>query len=249
MERRTLRSVGWILTTALLVSCNVYKPLDFDGNDTAYKEEAQHCYAVRDYDCAVANYNKMSASNDKTQFLCLAYMNQAGLTLSVIINDIKTGSASMLGKLATSILPWTSTKQTASDNAATSCQTLATTYAGSTGSQKDSSTLFSGIAYLMKCATRLAHAHNYGSSDPSSASCMTSSVTPSSSSVLQADVNTMCDTDVTECLDALVSFGQVSTSLSFLSTALSNIPSDLKSSSTGAAAARVALKSVVSATP
>ncbi|MBI1860699.1 MAG: hypothetical protein HYR96_07270 [Deltaproteobacteria bacterium] len=250
MLRRLFGRAGWIFFLLLLCTCNVYRPLDSAGNDSAYKEEVIHCYAINDYECAVANYLKMSDGNDKTQSLCVGYLNQAGLTLSTLLNVITKADATMLGQLATTLLPWSSARGTAADGAATQCNNLATAYAGSTGTAKDTSVLLSTVAYFLKCANRLSHAHAFGdSSDPASATCLTKTYSPSSSSVLQVDVDGMCDQDVKDCRDSLAlvaGSSALSTSgLSSLATAFDFIPADLKDSGTLVGAARTALKTVV----
>ncbi len=221
-------------------SCNIYRPLDPAKSDEGYLEEGLRCYHLKDYDCAVAAFEKLSDSDTKTEKLCMGYLAQAGLTLDLLLNVVNQANSTMLGQLATALLPWSSGKETASQNASAKCLMYATT-----GTASDVKTLLNYVAQMVDCSTRLARTDTFGDK----ASDCTASHTPvTSGEITDGDVDFMCAADAEACADniATISSSQLGTSgLGSLKSALDLFPAELKSAASVAATVRTALKTVV----
>src|SRR3989338_8831192 len=158
-DRLGVRIMNQLLTVFAVLcvsSCNVYRPLDSATSDEALLEEGLRCYHEKDYDCAVAAYEKLSDSNLRSEKLCPAYLTQAGVTLTVFLGSVNKGDATMLGELAGALLPWTETKGAAATNAASECRLFAE------ANDNNTTTLLSSVAQLVNCATRMARTDQFG---------------------------------------------------------------------------------------
>jgi hypothetical protein len=137
------------LACPLLLSCNVYKNFASPGNSVEYIEEAQRCLADGNYDCAIANYSKVTDANTKNEKLCIVNIARAGLGMSALIDVItNSGSGSrVLRNLAEKVMPYSTTKEEAAAASITACALMASS---------DTATLLKSLSYLVDCGVRVA---------------------------------------------------------------------------------------------
>lgn len=202
------RSLVFFGLSGLLASCNLYTGFGTAGSDEAKIEQALSCLHDNNYDCAIENYGKLSDATEKNRRLCQVNLARAGLTLSVLINKLGsgTGSASALGDLATAILPWTQVKQTAIEAAAAPCDAY---YAASTTSKINQ--VLEVLSGVMDCAVRLAKADQFVAKSDADTACTTAG--NNDGKVTAADVadngngmitaTGMCTADAKACKDRI----------------------------------------------
>lgn len=234
-----IRMVTFIVGFLTLTSCNIYRAFDTANSEEANLEEALRCYHDKDYNCAVAAYEKLPNGDTKTEKLCTAYLSQAGLTLDLLLGKVNKSGATMLGELGTALIPWTETRGTAASKAAKNCDEYADAKANST------TTLLSSVAQLIDCATRLARADQFGDGGTS---CTTPRTQASDSKVTDSDVDFMCDEDAKGCATSIskITANQLSNAgLSALKSAFDQFPNALTNENSTAAIVRLALKTVV----
>lgn len=247
-----LLSLGFI---PVLISCNIYEPLAKKSTPEEYLESGQACLHKNDYACAIENYNSLPDGSLKNENLCTVYLAKGGVTLKSLISIIPNGSATMLGALANTLIPWSATRGADLASAKTYC----TNYAADT-STGDKGVLLKTLGNLGDCAARMAKTASTLSVAEGDA-CNTPNTTntgvlraqdmgPASGS-LSAGPG-MCTEDVVECVkDVSAISGPSLTGSGFtdISTAFSAIPSDLRNNPQATAAvadaARNSLRTVI----
>jgi hypothetical protein len=198
MFAKLITILVWGSIVAALVSCNIYAPFDSKSSDNDYVEAAQKCLHNNDYSCAVENYSKINSAELKSQHLCLVYLAKAGFTISALVNTVKNNSQTMLGTLATQMIPWSSQKTADAASAMTQCDA----YAGFAASGQ-TGILLKDLSHLVDCATQLAKSDQFIGSAPGDTTCTTAG--NRDGKVSKADVNSggvanvMCDADAVRC--------------------------------------------------
>lgn len=199
MFAKLITVLVWGSIVAALVSCNIYSPFDSKSSDNDYVEAAQKCLHDNDYACAVENYGKIASAELKSQKLCLVYLAKSGFTISAMVSTVKTNSATMLGSLATELIPWSAQKSTDSAAAMTQCDA----YAGFAGSGQ-TGVLLKNLSHLVDCATLLAKSDQVIGTSNADTACTTAG--NRDGRITQADVNenvggvnAMCAADALRC--------------------------------------------------
>lgn len=240
----------------VILACNIYEPLAKRSTPEEYVEAAQACLHKSDYACALENYNALPAGKLKNEKLCSVYLAKGGVTLKSLISVIPTGSATMLGALANTLIPWSDTKSSDLASAKTSCEALAAdTTSGDTGA------LLKVVAYFADCAIRLAKTATYQSVAAGDACNTPNASAPTSlrpadigpaNGVISSSNPGMCSTDVSACvtdISAISGSSLTSAGLTDISNAFNLIPSELKNNAAATeqaiATARVSIRTVI----
>lgn len=205
-----LRSLVMACLLVGLASCNIYSKLGSLGSDEAKIEEAMKCLHEGDFDGAIVQYTALEDTTERARRLCQVQLARAGLTLSVMINQLGSGtsSASILGDLATAILPWTQEKLTAVVAAVTPCGD----YLKANATSQYAKVLVS-LSGVMDCAVRLAKTDTLVASSDGDTACTTagngdgkidaSDVSTSTNGTITTGTG-MCTADATACKDRLL---------------------------------------------
>lgn len=147
---RNYRILALVLVSVpLLGSCNVYRGFASPASDAEYIEEAQKCLVDRDYDCAITNYGRVSNATVKAEKLCIVNLAKAGLGISSLIS-IATNSGTgndLLKDFAQALLPYTTTKEAAAEEAISKCTAMAAS---------DTAQMLQALSYLVDCSVRIA---------------------------------------------------------------------------------------------
>jgi hypothetical protein len=253
MKRRFFLVVVLGLSLPLFSGCNLYSSFAGPNNDEEYVQEAQKCLREGNYTCAIDNYSKIVSTELKNEKLCLVQLTRGGLGIAELVNTIASSSgATMMGRLATALMPWTEDKQTGMEAAVVECNKL------STIANVEKQALLRTIAYLSECAVKMAKADQFVATSEATDACNATTagnqdgeltagdIAASNASVDLSGVNTgMCKVDVTTCATNLDQANDLSAflgaDLSGVSGNLTNIPADLKNSSAATTAVRQAL--------
>lgn len=200
MAQRIIQSILSLTILGILLSCNVYAPLESESSEEALLEAAQKCLHDDDIDCAIEKYSALPPGNTKNQKLCTSHLVKSGLTLKAFINVIGSGESNMLAALAQTLAPWDAAKGAAAAAALTHCTDYNNTAAGDLG------VLLLTIGNFVDCATRIAKTDLLVATSNDDTACNT----PGNGDELinQADIGAadgsiattgMCTADVTIC--------------------------------------------------
>lgn len=237
----------------ILSSCNIYKPFAGTGSTEDILDAALSCLHAEDYVCAIEKYNKLPDSDLKNERLCTVTLAKAGVTLNVLLNVVTQPDRDMLGALANSFLPWSTTRQTDIDSAKAVC---ATYYGNFTTVNASTKTLLKTLSLLSHCAVRMARTDTLVGDDRTNDPC----TIPGNSSgrITAADigsgglstVNTgMCSVHVEDCNDDLVALPSEAdlngANLTSIAAARHEMPGDLTNDATATDAMRSALADTV----
>lgn len=246
MKNKTRLFLG--AATLVIAACNIYRPLNSANESNDYIEEAQRCLHNSDYACAVEQYSKLPAGDEREQYLCLTYLSEGSMGLQDLVNVVNQGTATMMGTLAQSISPWTAEKKIALDNAKTHCDL---------GGRGNKGILLRVLGRYAHCAVLMAKADLFVGNSSSDTTCTT--VGNGNGTIQKADISDnsdgsvssvgMCATDVITCGEDIsgIADGDLSgAGLGDLETAYDAIPADLRNSSATTQQRRAAL---YSATP
>jgi hypothetical protein len=214
------RSLALASLSAVLVSCNLYTPFGSTRTDEGKVEQALKCLheSPADYACAIENYSAISDATEKNRRLCQVNLARAGLTLSVMINTLGsgTGDASVLGEVANAIIPWTQEKDTAVEALTEPCDAYAAATAASEATDDDQfGSALRGLSAVMACAVRMAKTDQFVGSSDSDTECTTAGngdkVVTSEDISDNADgtisAKGMCSADAIKCRDRLATVG------------------------------------------
>ena len=240
-----------LLVLPLLVSCNLYSPFRQKSSTADLVEEGRMCLHDGNYSCAIEAYNAIPDAETKQEKLCMAYMAQGGLQLTALINIVTKDTSKPLSDVAQSLIPWSSDKSTALDNAKTACTAFGTLASSTVNVNK--AALLQFLSLLTHCSVRLAKTDQMVATSNADTSC----TTPGNSDgiLTQADIGDnsngsitstgMCATDVSSCNEDVASMsaaGLATAGLAALGTALQNIDPSLRTSGAATNSGRSALR-------
>lgn len=246
-------------TLLAIAGCNALSAFETVSTDQDRVELGEQCLRDGDFDCAVAAYSGIVDSQLKAEKLCAARLSQAGFGISELVDTLisNSGSSQVLGRLATALIGWTTARQTAADAAVTQCSAFRTATA-TTDIKYRRAILLKALSSFVHCATLLAKTDVLRTEDGTNCTykvTSTSAIVPDSvtDDATTGTVSTghpgMCNADVIACVDDFVAISgdasDLSSQIPDIGTAFSNIPSDLKNSSTGADLGRLALRGVL----
>jgi len=234
----------------LLLSCNIYAPLTGNSSDEDHLEEAQKCLHNGNYDCAIAEYNKLPEGSLKKQKLCTAHLSKMGFTLSSLINTVQEQSSGVLGKLANNLGVWSADKYASSEAARAACLDFS-----AQSDSGDLGVLLKTLGLLGHCANLVSKADLIvGVTDDENEDCTTAG--NSSGTVNQADITKdgsgsatpsnpgMCAKDAVACRTDILALDPSSlddSGLGDIKGAYDQIPEELKDEGAGIAALRSGL--------
>lgn len=254
MKPRFLLVVVGGLVLAAVSACNVFEGFASPSNDEEYIQEAHKCMREGNYVCALENFGRISNTDLKNEKICLAQITRAGLGLDELVNTISSNTGqSMLGRLATAVLPWTQEKETASSAAITECNKL------STISDQSKQSLLRTLAYFADCAVRISKTDSLVSAvDGVTTECNSTSAGNGDGDIGSADIAKvdasaaldatnlgMCEFDVRTCVNDMSAAealsGQLGSGLGDVIGNINAVPADLKDSGETLANMRAAI--------
>ncbi len=235
--------------SALVVgACNIYSPLSSPSTDEEFVEEGRKCLLTSNYDCAIAQYNRISDATLKNQQLCLANISKAGLNLTALINVLSSSSAGTgtMILVANELLKkgFTETRLAAAAASISPC--------GALGSD-DTSTLLKVLSRVADCGIRIAKANYLVATDDSvSTTCSSATAGARTGVVSTSDIGGdgtgavsganpgMCYADVQVCIDDMSAASTLlgGGSFSAIRDNILSLPADLIAGGTGLAAVR-----------
>jgi hypothetical protein len=212
--------LGILLLIPLLVSCNLYTPLNTSGSDSDKLEEAQVCLKDNDYQCAIDQYEKIEDAALKQQKLCQIYLTRGGITLSILVNVLNENSSKIIVNLGNRLLPWTSNKSADLQLAKTHCSEYRNLSSDSDASLLKVTALFSD------CAIRMARTDRFQSTTVDD-TCTLANFSSSNGLLTAPDIGGdgagsidttpgMCSSDVNACVSDVIALKNSQSELSGL---------------------------------
>jgi len=243
-----------VFSCLIIVSCNVYTPLNTNGTDTDKLEEAQVCLKDSNWDCALEQYNQLKDNTLKEEKLCQVYLSRGGITLSVLVNILNEDTDKLLLNLGNELLPWNRDKSRDLDLAKTHCSNFRSL------SNSADAVFLKTTSLLAHCAIRLARTDRF-QAIPSDDTCTLDNISShngilGANDVCQSNDGSlggagaekpgMCSQDVDVCAQDIIAVKDVQTELSDLGFselggAAGKLPSDIVSN-VPTNTARLALK-------
>ena len=259
MTSKKILQLVLAISAPLLAGCNLYAPLDAASTDGDRIEIAQKCLTDGDYDCAVAEYNKLADAALKREKLCLVYIGQAGFGLSQLIKISSSTSdkQKVLGIIANAMLPYTATKKTAADNAIEKCQDFRNNTTTGTPERKVA-VLLNTLVKFTRCGVLLTRTtKEMGTDDDAlTGTCTTASTSPtavSTASVSAAGNGSvsvtqpgMCAADAVKCATDMAAISADSAELTAaglgnVSNSFGSLPAGVTNTAGGATIVRAGL--------
>jgi hypothetical protein len=217
-----------------MASCNLYQGLGGASSDEDYREKAVQCLHQGDYVCASDNFSKLSDPIEKAKELCSVNLSRSGFTLDLLLTTMKSGNSSVLGGLANGVVPYSSDKETISQEAITQCATYSTLSPESAGAA-----LLTTLSRFGACSLRMAKARDCACTAASQTECVArvgtkvipATISTSGDGSISAGNPGMCKDDVFYCRDninAVDSAALEEAGLDDIKNAVDQIPQDLK---------------------
>ena len=239
--KKIIRSLIWLGYLPLLLSCNLYSPLQGGGGTQDLLERARRCEEDGDFVCAEEMFKKLPDGETKMSRLCSLYLTEAGVTLNTFADVLsKAGGITMLGTLAQTLVPYTQDKLTAAANALTECGSFATASGSATAVLLQSSAKFTHCAVLLAKTDQAIQTSNGDA-------CATAG--NKNGTLTKSDIAGMCSADVDLCttdLRTLKPADLKTAGLDGLSDSQTSLPAELQPTATQATDfVRTALQSVL----